>query len=70
MNSPKLPSIQRGALDALFDDIEYALLDLTTASLDDEHGVPAPTVDEFATDFLIECSRPPCPDGRGQATGT
>ena len=64
MNSPKLPSIQRGALDALFDDIEYALLDLTTASLDEE-GVPAPTVDEFALEFLIECSRPPCAGGRG-----
>lgn len=62
MNSPKLPSIQRGALDALFDDIEYALLDLTTASLDDE-DVPALTVDEFALEFLIECSRPPCPGG-------
>lgn len=63
MNSPKLPSIQRGALDALFDDIEHALLDLTTASLDEE-GVPAPAVDEFALEFLIESSRPPCSDGR------
>jgi len=61
MNSPKLPSILRGAHDALYDDIEHALLDLTTASIDDEDGVPAPTVDEFALDFLIECSRPPCP---------
>jgi hypothetical protein len=62
MNSPKLPSILRGAPDALYDDIEHALLALTTASLDDEDGVP-PTVDEFATDFLIGCSRPPCPGG-------
>jgi len=61
MNSPKLLPPWPGALDALFDDIEYALLDLTTATLDDGDGVPAPTVDEFATDFLIECSRPPAP---------
>lgn len=58
MNSPKLPSILRGAPDALYDDIEQALLVLTTASLDDEDRVP-PTVDEFALEFLIECSRPP-----------
>ena len=63
MNSPKLPSIQRGALDTPYDDIEQALLDLTTASLDDEDGVPAPTVDEFALEFLIECSRPPYAGG-------
>jgi hypothetical protein len=63
MNSPNLQPTRTGALDALFDDIEHALRDLTTASLDDEDGVPAPTVDEFATDFLIECSRPPDPDG-------
>jgi hypothetical protein len=64
MNSPKLPSIQLGAPDALFDDIEHALLDLTTASLDEEDGMPAPTVDEFALEFLIECSPPPRTDGR------
>jgi hypothetical protein len=63
MNSPNLQPTRIGALDALFDDIEHALLDLTTATLDDEDGVPAPTVDEFATDFLIECSRLPDPDG-------
>jgi hypothetical protein len=63
MNSPNLQPTRTGALDALFDDIEQALLDLTTATLDDEDGVPAPTVDEFATDFLIECSRPPDLDG-------
>jgi hypothetical protein len=65
MNSPNLQPTRIGALDALFDDIEHALLDLTTATLDDEDGVPAPTVDEFATDFLIECSRPPSPGGPG-----
>ena len=63
MNSPNLQPTRTGALDALFDDIEHALLDLTTASLDDEDGMPAPTVDEFALEFLIECSRPPSAGG-------
>jgi hypothetical protein len=63
MTSPNLHTNRLGALDALYDDIEHALLDLTTASLDNEDGVPAPTVDEFATDFLIECS-PPQTGGR------
>jgi hypothetical protein len=63
MNSHKLPTILRGAPDAPYDDIEHALLDLTTASLD-EDGMLAPTVDEFALEFLIECSRPPGPGGR------
>lgn len=67
MNSPKFPSILRGALDAPYDDIEHALLDLTTASLDDEDGVSAPSVDEFALEFLVECSRPPRADGRPHA---
>ena len=62
MNSPKLPTLLRGAPDALYDDIEQALLALTTASLDDEDGVPS-TVDEFSTDFLIGGSRPPCAGG-------
>jgi hypothetical protein len=62
MNSPKLPSILRGAPDALYDDIEQSLLALTTASLDDEDSVP-PTVDEFALEFLIEYGRPPCAGG-------
>jgi hypothetical protein len=63
MNSPNLQPTRIGALDALFDDIEHALRDLTTATLDDEDRVPGPTVDEFATDFLVECSRPPDLDG-------
>jgi len=63
MNSHKLPTILRGAPDAPYDDIEHALLDLTTASLD-EDGMLAPTVDEFALEFLIECSRPPSAGGR------
>lgn len=65
MNSPKLSSLLRGALgtpDALYDDVEHDLLALTTASLDDEDGIPPP-VDEFATDFLLECRRPPCAGG-------
>ena len=64
MNSPNLQPDRTGALDALLDDIEHALRDLTTATLDDEDGVPAPTVDEFALEFLIECSRPPCAGGQ------
>ena len=58
MNSPNLSSILRGTPDALYDDVEHDLLALTTASLDDEDGIPPP-VDEFATEFLLECSRPP-----------
>ncbi|KQQ96596.1 hypothetical protein [Massilia sp. Leaf139] len=69
MNSPKLPTLRPGALDALCDDIEHALLDLTTASLDDEDGLPAPTVDEFALEFLIESKHPPCPGGTERSTG-
>ena len=62
MNSHNLQSIQRSAPDALFDEIERELLALTTASLDnDGDDLPAPFVDEFATEFLIELSRPPCP---------
>ena len=61
MNSPNLQPIQRSAHDALFDDIEHELLALTTASLDnDGDELPAPFVDEFATEFLVELSRPPC----------
>ena len=63
MNSHKLPTILRDAPDAPYDDIEHALLDLTTASLDGEDGMPAPTVDEFALDFLIGGSHPPAADG-------
>jgi hypothetical protein len=64
MTSPNIQSNRLGAPDALYDDIEYALLDLTTASLDEEDGMPAPAVDEFALEFLIECSPPPQTDGR------
>ncbi|MDB5747003.1 MAG: hypothetical protein JWP72_1851 [Massilia sp.] len=61
MNSHNLHPFQRSAHDALFDDIEHELLALTTASLDnDGDDRPAPLVDEFATEFLVELSRPPC----------
>ena len=61
MNSPNIKPIRRSAHDALFDDIEHELLALTTASLDnDGDELPAPFVDEFATEFLVELSRPPC----------
>ncbi|MEW6024319.1 MAG: hypothetical protein AB1807_19520 [Pseudomonadota bacterium] len=66
MNSPKLPSLQHSAPDALYDDIEQELLALTTASLDDDGSNASPTVvDEFDNEFLAELSltetsRPPC----------
>ncbi|MFC4929754.1 hypothetical protein [Massilia sp. GCM10023247] len=63
MNSPNLQSTQHGAQDALFEELEQELLALTTASLDDD-ALPAPLVDEFATEFLVELSRPPCPGKR------
>jgi hypothetical protein len=69
MNSPNLPTIQLGAPDALYDDIECELIALTAASLDDEDAVPATCVDEFATEFLVELSRPPCLQGRSHQRG-
>jgi len=66
MNSPKLPTLQHGTPDALYDDIEQELLALTTASLDDNDSGTSPTVvDEFDNEFLAELSltetsRPPC----------
>lgn len=67
MNSSKLPSLRQRAPDALLDDIEQDLLDLTTASLDDDASSPSITtsVDEFDNEFLAELSltdsgRPPC----------
>ena len=64
MNSPNFQSIQHSAPEALFDDIEQELLALTTASLDnDGDDVEVPFVDEFATEFLVELSRPPCQGG-------
>jgi hypothetical protein len=59
MNSPILPTIQTGAPDALYDDIEHALLALTEVSLDDD-ALPGPCVDEFDIDFLVGTSPPPC----------
>ena len=60
MNSPNLQPIKLSAADALYDEHEHELLALATASLDDEDALPPP-VDEFATEFLLELGRPPCP---------
>ncbi|MEN3277845.1 MAG: hypothetical protein V7631_3635 [Massilia sp.] len=59
MNSPNLQPNKLSA-DALYDELEHELLALTTASLDDEDAMPPP-VDEFATEFLLELGRAPCP---------
>jgi hypothetical protein len=67
MNSPKLPATLPSAPDALFDDLEHELLALTIASLDDEL-LSAPPVDEFADEFLVELSRPPCAPPPRQAS--
>jgi len=54
MNSPNLQTTQRGAPDALFDDIEQELLALTTASLDEDDAIPGACVDEFADEYLAD----------------
>jgi hypothetical protein len=59
MNSPNLSPKLRSAPDALLDQIEHDLLELTTAPLDDDHVVPAQCVDEFSTEFLMQWSTPP-----------
>ena len=56
MNSPNLHITQLSASDALFDDLEQELLALTTASLDEDDGLPGTCVDEFANEFLAEMS--------------
>ena len=67
MNSPNLQPIQHSAPDALLDELEHELLALTHASLDDDGDeLPAPLVDEFATEFLVELSRPPSPPCTGR----
>ena len=68
MNSPKLPPTLSSAPDALFDDLEHELLALTIASLDDDELLSAPPVDEFANEFLVELSRPPCASPPRQAS--
>jgi len=65
MNSPILRTILLGAPDAPYDDIEHALLALTTASLDDGSLLGA-CVDEFEIDFLIGSSPPPAAGGRSR----
>ena len=70
MNSPNLQPIQYSAPDALLDELEHELLVLTHASLDDDGDAPpAPLVDEFATEFLVELSRPPAPPSTGRQRG-
>jgi hypothetical protein len=59
MNSPNLSPTLRGAPDALLDQLEHDLLDLTTAMLDDDAAAPAQCVDEFSTEFLMQWSSPP-----------
>jgi hypothetical protein len=59
MNSPNLFPTQRSAPDALLDQLERDLLDLTTATLEDDAPAPAECVDEFSTEFLMQWSTPP-----------
>jgi hypothetical protein len=59
MTSPNLSPTQASAADALFDQIERALVALGTATLDDDDAPPAQCVDEFSTEFLMQWSMPP-----------
>jgi hypothetical protein len=59
MTSPNLQHSQRDAADALHDQLELDLLALTTATLEDGDAAPCRCVDEFATEFLIQCSMRP-----------
>jgi hypothetical protein len=62
MNYQNLFPSQRSAPDALHDQLERDLLDLTTATLDDDAPAPAQCVDEFSTEFLMQVGwaiRPP-----------
>lgn len=58
MTSPKLQHNQCIAADALHDQLETDLIALTTATLEDGDQAPTQCVDEFATDFLLQCKRP------------
>jgi len=58
MNPTNHSPQERSAHDALFDQVERALLVLTTAPLD--AGMAAPVcIDEFANEFLAHWSMPP-----------
>jgi hypothetical protein len=60
MTSPNLQFILYGASpEAIFDRLERDLVALTTAPLEDDEIVPAQVVDEFATEFLMDLTRPP-----------
>jgi hypothetical protein len=59
MNSPNLRQNQCSADDALLDQLELDLIALTTATLEDGDEAPSQCVDEFATEFLIQWTRPP-----------
>ena len=60
MTSPNLQSLIYGAApEAHFDQLERDLVALTTAALDEDELAPAQVVDEFATEFLMELTRPP-----------
>jgi hypothetical protein len=59
MNSQHLRPNQGSASEALLDQVEQALLVLTTALLDDDDERPRRRVDEFAPEFLNFRSMPP-----------
>jgi hypothetical protein len=60
MNTSILQIIFNGAApEALFDQVEHDLVALSTAALDEDELVPTEVVDEFATEFLMDWTRPP-----------
>jgi hypothetical protein len=58
MSSPNPYPSLGGTPDELLDQVERALLDLATATLDDETK-PAESVDEFSNEFLMQWGAPP-----------
>jgi hypothetical protein len=68
MTSPNLQSLIYGAApEAHFDQLERDLVALTTATLDEDELAPAQVVDEFATEFLLELTKPPKGAGSQQS---
>lgn len=60
MNTPIIQLLFKGAApEALFDQVEHDLVSLTTAALDEDERVPTQVVDEFASEFLMDWTRPP-----------